>query len=752
MRKLAFVLSGYIAGIALSAIGLNISAIIASLLLAIFLRVAFGTKRGFAFGMVVILATCIGACQFSAVKESKDDFLNWAEDKYITIYGKVDSVPEKSDKFYSFSIKIKEIEYTGTVYDCKEKLQIYSKDIPEYAFCDVIRIVGKIERPEKAKFEGALNSEVFLRSDGIIGTVFTNKNFITRINSDITLYDRIRALRYTIADRIDSYVSGEGKELLKGIATGDTSGFSSEMYNAFIDIGISHITAVSGMNVSLLVAFVMFMFSFTGVPRKIRSAVSIIAVIIYAVITGLSPSIVRAAVMIILTLVASLFDRKDDEITSTLLAATVILCVNPYSIFDVGFMLSFSSVIWIRLYSPHINPVLRKIFPDFVADVAGVALCAQIATLPVVVYIFNRISVVAILTNVIVVPVVEILFIGTFGMLFAGMVLPQLAVVIGTVLGLIADAVIVISKAFAAFPVATVTVKSPDLIWLFTYLFILCIIYLSLKNKRFYKLPSAVVGIIVAISLVFHFLPTKTFEITFVNVGQGDCIYVACPTGEKILVDTGKNEYYAVSFLKHNGITHLDKVFISHIDTDHIGGLESILESVNVDEVVLPKIPHTETVLLGKSIAATDVRFADYADEFVFGDCRAKVFWPGQTILKEDITNNNSLGINITYKDKNFLLMGDIETVAEEMIINEFIVDADVIKVGHHGSSNSTSDKLLETVTPEYAVISVGENSYGHPSEDVLLRLEKHNCNILRTDINGNITFVVNKDGTMKQK
>ncbi len=752
MRKLAFVLSGYIAGIILAAIKLNISAIIASLLLAIFLRAVFGDKKGFIVGIAVIMAFCIGACQFSSVKESKNDFLDWTENKYITIYGKVDSIPEKSNEFYSFSLKTREIEYVGKVYDCKEKLEIYSTDIPEYAFCDIVRIVGKIERPDKAKFKGDFNAEVFLRSEGITGTVFTNKSFITRMDSDINLYDRIRSLRYTIADRIDSYASGEGKELLKGIATGDMSGFSDEMYYAFIDSGISHVTAVSGMNVTMLVAFVMFMFSFSVLSRKIRAVVSIIAVMVYAIITGLSPSIIRASVMIILTLVALLLDRKDDEITSTTFAAAIILFANPYSIFDVGFLLSFSAVIGIRLFTSHINSILHKIIPGFVADVLGVTLCAQIATLPVMVYVFNSISLVSLLTNIIVVPVVEILFIGTFGMIFVGIIFPQMAVVMGIVLGSIADAVIVISKAFASLPFATVTVKSPELIWLFTYLFILCIIYLSLKNKKFYKVPSLAMGMIILILLIFHFIPAGTFEITFVNVGQGDCIYVSSPTGENFLVDTGKNEYDAVSFLKHNGITHLDKVFISHIDSDHAGGLESILENVNVDEVVLPKIAHTDTVLLGKSIAVADVRYVDLDDEFVSGDCRINVFWPGQTILNDDITNNNCLGINIRYKDKNFLLMGDIEMVAEEMIINEFKVDADVIKVGHHGSSDSTSDRLLEHTVPEYAVISVGENSYGHPAEDVLLRLENHNCNILRTDINGNITFVVNKDGTMKQK
>lgn len=752
MRKLAFVLSGYISGIALSATEVNITAIIASLLLAIFLRVVFGRNKGFFVGMAVIMAFCIGASQFAAVKENKDDFLKWAENKYVTIYGKVDSVPEKSGNFYSSTLRIQTIKYADKTYECNEKIKLYSKDNPEYVFGDIIRVVGAIQKPEKAKFDGALDSEIFLRSDGITGTVFAGKTFITRMYSDITLYDRMRALRYTIADIIDSYATGEGKELLKGIATGDTSGFSDEMSYAFIDSGISHITAVSGMNVTMLVAFVMFLFSFTGLPRKIRTAVSIIAVMIYVVITGLSPSVVRASVMIILALTASLFDRQEDVITSTVLAASVILCANPYSIFDAGFQLSFSSVIGIRLLAPYVNSLFRKFLPDFMADVAGVTLCAQIATLPVVVYIFNRISLVSMLTNIVVVPVIEILFIGTFGMILAGIIFPQLAVVIAAVLNLLADAVIIVAKGFASFSFATVTVKTPDLILIFTYLFVLCIIYLSLKNKRFYKLPSAAAGILIALSIVFNCIPSGTFEITFVNVGQGDCIYISCPTGENFLVDTGTNEYDAVSFLRHNGITHLDKVFVTHIDADHSGGLESVLAGANVDEVVLPKIAHTETVLFGKSIADTNVRYVDYTDEFIFDDCKIDVLWPGIALLEDDIKNNNSIVLNINYKDNNFLLMSDVEMPAEEMIINENVLDADVIKVGHHGSDKSTSDKLLEWAVPEYAVISVGENSYGHPTEDVLLRLEEHGCNVFRTNINGNVTFVVDKDGTMKIK
>ena len=142
----------------------------------------------------------------------------------------------------------------------------------------------------------------------------------------------------------------------------------------------------------------------------------------------------------------------------------------------------------------------------------------------------------------------------------------------------------------------------------------------------------------------------------------------------------------------------------------------------------------------------------DYTDEFIFDDCKIDVLWPGIALLEDDIKNNNSIVLNINYKDNNFLLMSDVEMPAEEMIINENELDADVIKVGHHGSDKSTSDKLLEWSVPEYAVISVGDNSYGHPTEDVLFRLEEHGCNVFRTDINGNITFVVDKDGTMKIK
>ncbi len=753
MRKLAFVLSGYIAGIVIAAIKLNIiTAIIASLLLAIFLRALFGGKKWLFVGIAVIIAFCVGMVQFAAVKEGKDDFLDWAEDKYLTMYCKVDSVTEMANSFYMTPVKIRTIQYADKTYECNEIIYLYSEDPPEYTFGDIIRVVGKIEKPEQAKFSGAIDFNVFLRSEGIIGSVFTNKTFVTRIASDINLYDRILAIRYIISDRIDSFVSGDGKELLKGIAIGDISGFSDEMQSAFVKSGISHITAVSGMNVTMLVSFVMFMFSFSGLKRKIRLSVSIVAVVIYAIITGLAPSIIRASVMIILMLVASLFDRTDDAITSIVLAASVILFINPYSVFNVGFLLSFAAVIGIRVFSPYINKYLQKILPNFVADVAGVTLCAQIATLPILVYMFNSVSLVAPLTNLVVVPVVDILFIGTFAMLFVGLIIPQLAVAVGAVLGIIADFVVVVSKAFAAFPFATVIVKSPDLIWLFTYLIILCIIYLSLKNKRIYKLPSLAAGIIITLSLTFSFIPAKTFEITFINVGQGDCIYVSCPGGEKFLVDTGRDEYDSVSFLRHNGITHLDKVFITHIDSDHTGGLESILESVSVDEVVLPNITHTETVLFGKSIAAANVRYADYTDEFIFGDCTIDVFWPGEKLFDEDIKNNNCLGLNIEYKGRNFLLMGDIEEKAEEMIINKFKVDADVIKAGHHGSSDSTSDKLLETMAPEYAVISVGENSYGHPSKEVLTKLERYNCNIIRTDINGSVTFVVNKDGSMEIK
>ena len=204
MRKLAFVLSGYIAGIAVAAIKLNIiPAIIASLLLAIFLRAIFGGKRGLIVGTAVIIAFCVGAGQFAAVKESKDDFLEWAKGKYLTMHVKVDELPEKSDDYYMTIVKIKSINYVDQTYECSEKLAIYSKDKPAYAFCDTLKIVATVHAPEDAKFDGGFDAGRYLRSKGITGTAFTSNSFITRTGSDITFFDKTRAIRYTIENKID---------------------------------------------------------------------------------------------------------------------------------------------------------------------------------------------------------------------------------------------------------------------------------------------------------------------------------------------------------------------------------------------------------------------------------------------------------------------------------------------------------------------------------------------------------------------
>lgn len=244
--------------------------------------------------------------------------------------------------------------------------------------------------------------------------------------------------------------------------------------------------------------------------------------------------------------------------------------------------------------------------------------------------------------------------------------------------------------------------------------------------------------------------PTKDLQVHFIDVGQADAILVQ--NGESaLLVDAGNNDdgQLVVNYLKQRGISKLDVVLGTHPHEDHIGGLDNVLLSLPVDKVYLPKVSHTtETygdvlrALQKKGLKATG---ASGGQQFQLGQAKVELLAPNSPKYEE--LNNYSIVCKITYGETSFLLTGDAEELSEEEMLNEgYNLRADVLKVGHHGSHSSTSEKFLQAVKPQFAVISVGQgNDYGHPHREILHRLAKASLKVYRTDQGG--TLVMTSDG-----
>ncbi|QXJ39609.1 ComEC family competence protein [Parageobacillus caldoxylosilyticus] len=261
----------------------------------------------------------------------------------------------------------------------------------------------------------------------------------------------------------------------------------------------------------------------------------------------------------------------------------------------------------------------------------------------------------------------------------------------------------------------------------------------------------------VVVALTFMFIPmsattnaaTKNMYVHFINVGQGDSIYIKAPNGEDILIDGGnKDGSDVVAYLKKQKVKDIEFMIATHPDADHIGGLDEVLKAFPVKSVYAPKVSHTSqaykdflTAVKNKKLM---IKTAKADVTLSIKGVTAKFVGPVKTYSTSD-TNDWSAVLKITYGKNSFLFTGDAEAKAEaDMIKAKKDLRADVLKVGHHGAKTSTSTAFLNAVKPKYAVISVGKNSYGHPTKEVLNRLKAAKVTVYRTDQKGTIVFTSN--------
>jgi len=275
---------------------------------------------------------------------------------------------------------------------------------------------------------------------------------------------------------------------------------------------------------------------------------------------------------------------------------------------------------------------------------------------------------------------------------------------------------------------------------------------MSLASVFYSQLNPVIIN---ALKNNFNIVSAKgNLMVHFINVGQGDAVAINLPDNKVMLIDDGSKNYNVdyVNYIKENVCSRktnncIDYLVLTHADSDHIGGTLKLMKNFKINTVFMPKIiSNSQTFEKIQTYVTKNCNYEELGDEFVIANNDYEIVFFKQ--LNDDNTNDSSQVVKLSYLDKSFLFTGDISSSVEDSYIKSYssALDCDVLKVSHHGSASSTSNEFLQAVTPKYAVISVGSNSYGHPTYDVLSRLESNNSKILRTDKHDNILFVVGQD------
>lgn len=567
----------------------------------------------------------------------------------------------------------------------------------------------------------------------------------------------LRYLPRYIAHALSKSVTRCFPEDVQGYAAalivGDRSGLSLAEKKTLQQSGIYHTLALSGMHMTVLVS----MLSFLRKSRH-RAILGIPLCIGFTLVTGCSPSVVRACVMECCVLLDRALSRESDWATSLSLSGVLLMAENPWCILNWGLQLSFLSVLGIHLLAyPLCKRLMQQRKPHLRYRVVGsvlqnlsISLSAVVFTLPLMGLYFGSISLVSPLTNLLTASIVSLCFAMSLPAGLIGIFLPGVGGVMGWVIGWGYRYVMTVSTLMAHVPFATLYTATGYGIAgaILVYLMLLVLVLTKAGQLRSISLCCGVMGLCVCFLLVRMDASAPSF--TALDVGQGQSLLLETGGGS-VLIDCGGSESspgdLAADHLSARGISRVRLLILTHYDEDHAGGVPELLERMPVDVILMPDIPDENRAAIEAAAKKTDTNLYPVSEdlEATLGSTRLTVYGPASP---SSGGNEACLSIYAALPDFSVLVTGDLSSDSEtELLRGQSVPQADLLVAGHHGSKYSTSSLLLRKIAPKAVVISVGENSYGHPAGETLSRIQAAGATILRTDQMGTIRCIGAEDG-----
>lgn len=640
---------------------------------------------------------------------------------------------------------------------------------------DLVRITGRLQIPSEARNPGEFDYKKYLKLQGIHKTFSAfghdNISILSKKNGGMLNEAVIYPARKFALDNISRYLKGDEAAFMKGLVAGDRTDISDEVRDNFINAGVMHLIAVSGLNVAYIIISVTLILSLFRIPLLPRTLITILFLVFYCLFTGSSPSIIRASIMGILVLLSALIERKINFYNIIGVSALIILMYDSRQLYDAGFILSYSAVlsmaVFMNIFDEEIMNKIRtynmkeKKLTLWLMMLFFTSLSAQIGTLPVTAMYFGKISVISVIANIVAVPLANLTLAVGFFQIIAAAFSEYASQLISNTSSVLLSIQLFIIKYFSGLEFSFLYVReltAADMICFYALSFII-IFY---QRKKEYKMMLLLSVSMICIWLMLNFDAGKELKISFIDVGQGDCALIQTPDDKIILVDCGRisfthdsGERTIAPYLRRKGISKIDIVILTHLHLDHVGGLLYLAGNFKIGMIVESGqsvqtrfISSMDSILSVKSIPRKIIRSGDVINEIK--DLRFYFLFPsGEFVTDQGKTyennlNNGSVAFILKYGETEIFFGGDIEKEGEEFLADAYgdFLKTDILKASHHGSMTSSSVNFLLKNKPDHSVISCGlYNKFNHPSDSVLKRLTKAGSVIHRTDLEGAVLF-----------
>ncbi len=679
------------------------------------------------------------------------------------IKGRIVSIPNSSSpdktKFFFQVRELNNEKITGKTF---VTVTSEDNDFSGLNIGDVYTIQGKLRAPFDAGNPSQFDYGKYFRNFKTYTVFYADKSGCTenyeKLSPKWKFLQGLNNIRNRIIATHALYLKSPNLEILGGIVFGDDAVAPPDyIKTSFVNSGLLHILAASGMNVAFIYGFWYFILRRLRVPFKLTVISGIGLVILYTLMTGLGPSVIRAALMLIFILAGKLIDRDAHSVSLLALVGALMLIYNPAYINDVGFQLSFLVTFGLLTTADAIISKCKcSKLPEWLLAGILIPIIAQIWVIPIQMFYFNTISTYSVFANIGIMPFLSIISFGGFVSSVFAIFTPiakWICMVSDFILKYLLDILVAISNFFSHLPASTLETPHPSLIQIFLYYSIVLLITYALQKGLGKKRIITLCILITILMGTLIKIPEKTLDIIAFDVENADAFLIKTPQNKYFIIDTGKAPYKSGSsqakfiilkYLKDRGIKNIEGLIITHFDNDHSGGAFDILESRQVENVYI-------NTFNNKSYTSDKIykTLKKHGIKTTIPENNSVIYNEDNFVIKTfmaNIGNDNENSIITLVKYKNFetLFMGDAGIKAFDKIKTYMPENIEVLKVGHHGAKNVVSDEMLNTLKSEVSLISTGMNYFGHPAKGTLDILR--NTSIYRTDKNNSIKITSDGD------